>query len=346
MLELVKAAAWDVVIVGAGPAGLSAALVLGRCRRRVLLTDSGTPRSAAAHRLHGFLSRDGIDLGQFRASCREQLRPYPNVTLCDLEVRDIAGDMNSNFTICLADGTAQHARTVLLASGVFDELPAIPNIERFFGKTVHPCPYCEGWEMKDLPIAVYGKGSRGFEMARAMTAWSTDILLCTNGPAELTRNQERDLLANGIEIETAKIAELVGDGGELGLIRFETGAQRTRRALFFDTPCHPQSILAQKLGCQMTGSNSIRCGAYAATSVAGIYAAGNILQDVHLSIVAAGDGARAAFGINRTLTRQDFAMRAFQGRKRGCHQKRGEEKPAMNSSAVEQSRETALVESS
>jgi thioredoxin reductase len=343
MRELVKPTAWDVVIVGAGPAGLSAALVLGRCRRQVLLTDSGTPRSAAAHRMHGFLSRDGIDLDQFRASCREQLRPYASVTLCDVEVTDIMGDMKSYFTICLADGAAQHARTVLLASGVLDELPRLPNIERFFGKTVHPCPYCEGWEMKDLPIAVYGKGARGFEMARAMTAWSTDILLCTNGPAELTRNQERDLLANGIEIETAKVAELLGDGSELRSIRFETGEYRTRRALFFDTPCHPQSALAQKLGCRMTASKSIRCGAYAATSVAGIYAAGNILQDVHLSIVAAGDGARAAFGINRTLTRQDFAMRASQSRKRRSGPNRREQ-DALNSRPPDQLQDIALAE--
>jgi thioredoxin reductase len=183
-------------------------------------------------------------------------------------------------------------------------------------------------------------------MARAMTAWSTDILLCTDGPAELTRQQERDLLANGIEIETAKIAELVGHGSELQSIRFETGEHRARRALFFDTPCHPQSVLAQKLGCQMTGSKSIRCGAYAATSVPGIYAAGNILKDVHLSIVAAGDGARAAFGINRALTRQDFEMRATQSRKRGYQQKRRGEKEVLNLSTVEQRRDTALVECS
>jgi thioredoxin reductase len=307
---------WDVVIVGAGPAGLSAALILGRCRRRVLLTDTNTPRSAAAHRMQGFLSRDGVELEQFRATSREQLRVYPTITFRSVEVAAISRDENSNFTVRLDGGTAQHSRTVLLASGVFDELPRLANIEQFFGKTVHPCPYCEGWEMKDLPIAVYGKGSRGFEMARAMTAWSEDLILCTDGPADLSRKQERDLLANGVELVTEKIAELVGDGSELRAIRFETGEQRTRGALFFDTPCHPQSVLAKQLGCRMTPSGSIRCGTYAASSVAGVYAAGNILQDVHLSIVAAGDGARAAFGINRALTRQDFATRASQARKR------------------------------
>lgn len=255
-----RASVWDAVIVGAGPAGLSAALVLGRCRRQVLLTDSGTPRSAAAHRMHGFLSRDGIDLEQFRAVSREQLASYPGVTLSPVAVTSISGDAISNFTVRLEDGATHHARTVLLASGVFDELPKLPNIERFFGKTVHPCPYCEGWEMKDLPIAVYGKGARGFEMARAMTAWSSDLLLCTDGPAGLTPKQVRDLLANRVEVATTKVAELIGDGSELRSIRFETGEHRARRALFFDTPCHPQSMLAKQLGCRMTRGESIQCG--------------------------------------------------------------------------------------
>jgi thioredoxin reductase len=222
----------------------------------------------------------------------------------------------------LGDGAEHRSRTVLLATGVFDQLPPLPNIERYFGKTAHPCPYCEGWEMRDLPVAVYGKGSRGFEMARAMKAWSNDLLLCTDGPSSLTAKQQRELLANDVEIVTAKITDLVGDGSELQAIRFESGEQRLRRALFFDTPCHPQSVLAKQLGCRMTGSDSIQCGAYAATSVAGVYAAGNILKDVHLSIVAAGDGARAAFGINRALTRQDFARRAAQGRNRGPSRRR------------------------
>ncbi len=142
---------WDVVIAGAGPAGLSAALILGRCRRRVLLTDTDTPRSAAAHRMHGFLSRDGVDLDQFRDVSREQVRVYPSITEFSVAVTAISRNENSNFTVRLGDGSVQQTRTVLLSSGVFDELPRLPNIERFFGKTVHPCPYREGWEMKDLP---------------------------------------------------------------------------------------------------------------------------------------------------------------------------------------------------
>lgn len=300
---------WDVVIVGAGPAGLSAALILGRCRRRILLCDSGTPRSWAAHRMHGFLSRDGMALPKFRATAKQQLSAYPNVRFVAAPVASVRRTSRRRFAVRLAGRTVHHCRKVLLATGVFDQLPPLPRIDQFFGKTAHPCPYCEGWEMQDQSIAIYGKGTRGFEMSRAMTAWSSHLVLCTDGPARLSAKQRRQLDANAIEVVTDKIAELIGDNGNLHAIRFVNGMQRPFQALFFDTPCRPQSLIAAKLGCRMTASGSIQCGRYEASSVPGVYAAGNILKDVQLSIVAAAEGARAAFGINLALTREDFAQR-------------------------------------
>lgn len=299
---------WDVVIVGAGPAGMSAALILARCRRRVLLTDSGTPRSWAAHHTHGFLSRDGMDLQEFQRTGLKQLSAYPNVVFRPVEVRAIDAN-HEGFTVQLADDSQERCRKVLLASGVFDQLPEVPGIERYYGKTAHPCPYCDGWERQDLPLAIYGKASRGFEMARAMTAWSSDLILCTNGPARLSAAQRSALAAHDIEIIAEPIVELLGEHGELECLRFANGELRHRRALFFDTPCPCQSGLAQGLGCRMTRGGKIVCGRYEESSVPGVFAAGNILRDVQLSIVAAADGARAAFGINLALTREDFAER-------------------------------------
>jgi thioredoxin reductase len=300
---------WEVVIVGAGPAGLSAALILGRCRRRILLCDAGTPRSWAAHRMHGFLSRDGMDLNEFRATAHQQLSAYPNVRFIAAEVRSVKRTSTRRFAVRLADRTVQHCRKVLLASGVFDLLPKLPGIDQFFGTTVHPCPYCEGWEMQDLPVAIYGKGTRGFEMARAMTAWSSDLLLCTDGPTRLSARQRQQLDANRIEIVAEKIIELIGDNGKLQAIRFASGVERTCRALFFDTPCRPQSRIAEELGCRTTSSGSILVRKIRGEQRSGRYAAGNILKDVQLSIVAAAEGARAAFGINLALTREDFVRR-------------------------------------
>jgi thioredoxin reductase len=232
------------------------------------------------------------------------------------------------FTATLAGGRRLDCRKVLLASGVFDELPSIPGIERFYGKTAHPCPYCEGWEMRDAPIAVVGTGSRGFEMARAMTAWSSSLVLCTHGPAHLSPKQRQDLAAHGIEIRTERIIELAGEGGELRSIRFAEGGDRPSRALFFDTPCHAQSSLAETLGCRITRAGNIQCRRYEATSVPGVYAAGNILKDVHLSIVAAAEGARAAFGINLALTREAFTRNGRQTRGAVCIRRDADQPPS------------------
>ena len=300
----------DVIIVGAGPAGLSAALILGRCCRRVLICDRGTPRSWASHAIHGFLSRDGVPPDVFRERAREELRRYETVQVRAEAVVRAQRAPQGGFDALLEGGEIFRSRKLLLATGVMDELPPIPGVESYFGVSVFPCPYCDGWEMRDVPIAVYGRGRRGFEMARAMTAWTRDILLCTDGAPGLSRQQRDCLHANEVEVETERIAALQGEQGKLERIRFSSGREIARAALFFDTPCHPQSELARMLGCELNASGGIRCGRYEASSVPGVFVAGNILKDVQLSIVAAAEGARAAFGINRALTREDFSARA------------------------------------
>ena len=150
----------DVIIVGAGPAGLSAALVLGRCRRRVLVFDSGHPRNAASHGLHGYLTRDGIDPGEFLQIARDQLRQYETVQLRHVEVID-AQRLENSFEISLANGERFTSRRLLLATGVVDEIPQIEGMAEFYGTSVFHCPYCDGWEMRDQPLAVLGHGKAG-----------------------------------------------------------------------------------------------------------------------------------------------------------------------------------------
>ena len=302
--------AWDTIIIGGGPAGLSAALVLGRCCRKVLVCDAGTPRNWAAHEMHGFLTRDGIPPTEFRALCHQQLAQYDNVGFWGGEVTDVARESDLMFRVMLNDDRAEFARKILIATGVADQLPALPRIEEFWGKSVHQCPYCDGWELRGAPIAVYGKRSRGLEMARAMTAWTADIALCTDGPSRLQAPEREALARNDIELIEERIVELAGEDGQLRAVLFKSGRRLPRRALFFDTPCVSQSNLARKLGCQVTRKGGIRCGRYEATSVPGVFVAGNIIKDVQLAIVAAAEGTRAAFGINRSLTREDFERRA------------------------------------
>ncbi|HET9863295.1 MAG TPA: NAD(P)/FAD-dependent oxidoreductase [Steroidobacteraceae bacterium] len=299
---------WDVVIAGAGPAGLSAALILGRARRRVLICDTGTPRSWASKAMHGFLSRDGVPPAEFLAIGRRELRRYANVKFLPQEVAT-ARRTDDGFLVRLADRRVR-CRKLLIATGVFDIVPRIPGIDALFGHSVFQCPYCDGWEMRDRRLLAYGRGKRGFEMARALTAWSRDVVLCTDGRAAYSADDRRLLERNRIRLVERRITSLEGLKGRLRTVVFAGGERLRRDAMFFDTPSHGQSRLAESLGCRFGRDGGVLCGAYEATSVPGVFVAGNIIRDVQLSIVAAAEGARAAFGINRALTREDFARRA------------------------------------
>jgi thioredoxin reductase len=300
---------WDAIVVGGGPAGLSAALVLGRCRRRVLVCDAGEPRNRHSHQLHAYLTRDGVPPAEFLDMARAGLSAYPGVEIrhCTVTGAERAG---RQFVLRLADGTQARARKLLLATGVRDELPRVEGIEEFYGRTVHHCPYCDGWESRDEPIAVYGRRSRAFEMSRAMTAWSDDIVLCSDGAAGLTTEHKRQLARNGVRIIEDRIVRLAGSDGQLDAIVFADGRRLARRRLFFDLPSHAQSELPRQLGCRMRRDGSVHCSGYEATDVPGVFTAGNVAGDVQLVVFAAAEGAKAAFGINLSLTREDFELNA------------------------------------
>src|SRR3954464_12559788 len=187
---------YDVIIVGAGPAGLSAALILGRARRSVLVCDSGNPRNAASHALHGYLTRDGISPREFLALGRRELEPYETVSLRHIPAIDAERDQNGRFRVTLADGAVTHARKLLVATGVCDNLPDIPGFAELYGRSVFHCPYCDGWEVRDQPLALYGRGARrpglspeptgrGRGLRRELPGGSRGLVLCTDGPCEI-----------------------------------------------------------------------------------------------------------------------------------------------------------------
>ena len=171
---------FDVIIVGAGPAGLSAALVLGRCRRRVLVLDTDKPRNYASAALHAFLTRDGIHPQELRRIGREQLSQYDTVTLAQREAT-AARCVDDGFEVTLAGGERLRCRKLLLATGVVDELPPIEGVQELYGRSVFHCPYCDGWESRDQPVAVYSRTSKGVAFAIQLKVWSRDLVLCTDG---------------------------------------------------------------------------------------------------------------------------------------------------------------------
>jgi thioredoxin reductase len=296
---------YDVIIVGAGPAGLSAALMLGRCRRSVLVCDTGRPRNAASRALHGFLTRDGVSPAEFLRLAREQLLRYDTVELRNVEVLD-AECRDFRFHVTLATGEQAVSRKLLIATGVVDNLPPIEGFRDFYGASVFHCPYCDGWEVKDQPIAIYGRGERGLGLSLELTGWSRDLVLLTDGPAEIDDEGRSRLERNGIAVRDAPIARLEGTDGVLERIVFDTGEDLPRRALFFTTGQFQRSDLSVRLGCEFNEKGTVRTGRYESTHLHGLYVAGDASRAVQWVVVAAAEGAEAAFAINTDLVKEDL----------------------------------------
>jgi thioredoxin reductase len=295
---------YDVIVVGGGPAGLSAALILGRCRRRVLVCDAGYPRNARSEALHGFLSRDGTRPAELLECAREQLRPYETVTVRFTEVVN-AEQTSAGFAVILRDGSCWVASKLLLATGVVDELPAIQNIERFYGRSVHPCPYCDGWEWREQPLAVYGRGEKGSGLSLMLTIWSKDLVLCTDGPAQLSGAERERLVAHEIPVREEPIARLEGtEDGLLERIVFTNGEVLARQAMFFNTGERQRSPLIAKIGCELDEKGRAATGDFEESNVPGLYVVGDASGDVQFAIVAAAEGARAAVAINKAILRE------------------------------------------
>lgn len=298
---------YDCIVVGAGPAGLSAALMLGRCCRRVLVCDAGQPRNARSAHLHNYLTRDGVPPTQLLDLAREELQQYSTVELRNVEVLD-ATRSPDGFRIVCGDGKQFGARKLLLATGVVDELPDVEGLEPLYGTSVHHCPYCDAWEWRDQPIAIYGQGEAGCTLALALTVWSHDLVLCTDGPTGLTDDEGEQLGREGIAVREARIARLEGRDGKLERVVFTDGEPLARRALFVCVGQHQRSELARKLGCRFNGRGAVDTGSCEATDVPGLYVAGDSSKEAQFVVVAAAEGAEAGMAINKALLKEDLAQ--------------------------------------
>jgi thioredoxin reductase len=291
---------YDAIIVGGGPAGLSAALLLGRCRRRVLVCDEGMPRNRRARRMHGYLTRDGISPREFLQIARDEIARY------GVEFRQVkahnARKVADGFEVELEGGVRCLARKLLIATGVADQLPPISNVSEFYGSSVHHCPYCDGWEERDKRIAVY---ARKPGLALALLTWTSDVILFTDGHARIPR-KDRELLARrGVSVRTGKIARLEGEHGNLRRVVLENGDAVERDAMFFSTSQHQACDIASGLGCVMNRRGTVETNRLEMSNVPGLYVAGDASRDVQLVIVAAAEGAKAAFAINVALQEDD-----------------------------------------
>jgi thioredoxin reductase len=281
--------------------------MLGRCRRRVLVCDTGEPRNRWSHGVHGFLTRDGTPPATFLAIAREELGSYTTVELRDTRVVD-AAPADAGFLIRCEDGGTIRSRKLLLATGVVDEIPPVPGIEGLYGRSVHHCPYCDGWEWRDQPLASYGRGEAGARLALGLSVWSRDVLLCTDGPVAISKPMRERLDAMGIRIRKERIVRLEGRHGMLDRIVFQSGEPEARRALFFSNGQHQASDLPARLGCRFTKEGAVATGKCEATNVPGLYVCGDASKEAQFVVVAAAEGAEAGMAINKALLEEDLAV--------------------------------------
>lgn len=297
---------YDVLIIGGGPAGLSAALMLGRACRRALVIDDGRPRNSASHAMHGFLSRDGIPPREFLRISREQLAQYGTIHLLDGRVTD-GSRTEEGFEVMTADGRRFYGRKVIIATGVTDDLPGIDGLCDLYGRSVFHCPYCDGWEVRDQPLAVVGRDEEhGGGLALELLCWSRDVVLCSNGPAALGRDWRERLLRHGVSVREEPILRLEGRDGILERIVFTDGPPLARRALFFWSSRRQSSDLPKRLGCDPYDAEGCHMDKFGRGNVPGLYVIGDASRDILQVIVGAGEGSEAAIMVNAELIKEDF----------------------------------------
>lgn len=301
---------FDVIIVGGSTAGLTAALILGRFRRRVLVLDTGKPANRFSHASHNFFTRDGVPASELLAIAREQLTPYTSVEYRAVGATGIAQE-GEHFTVSLADGTQAQSRKVLLATGLKDSLESLEGAAEFWGHGIYHCPYCDGWEQRDKAIAIIADNTpspRWPLLAKVLRQLSADVTLCTNGYGDVALTaQDRDSLARyQIKVIDTPVRAVIGEAGVLQALQLEDGQQVPCESVFTHPENTQHSTLAATLGCELTEQGFVSIDAQGQTSITGVYAAGDMTTPMRQLVQASYQGATAAASINMALIMEDF----------------------------------------
>ncbi|MEJ7672253.1 MAG: NAD(P)/FAD-dependent oxidoreductase [Chitinophagaceae bacterium] len=223
---------YDVIIIGGGPSGLNAAVVLGRCRRKVLLFDHGKQRNLKSHGMHNYLTQDGIKPLEFLARARKEIKKY-GVILKHTAVTKATKKHKSHFTVTDGDRKVYHSKKLILATGLKDKLPEIPGAAVLYGTSMFHCPYCDGWEVTNKKIAVYSKIKGGGDLALTLTLWSNSITLFTDGKKYMRQEEKNILRKKNIQVIATPIQSFESKNRKLKNIILENGDKHAADALFF-----------------------------------------------------------------------------------------------------------------
>ncbi|WP_018758264.1 NAD(P)/FAD-dependent oxidoreductase [Paenibacillus terrigena] len=297
---------YDCAIVGGGPAGLNAALVLGRARRSVAVIDNNQPRNRVTHASHGFITRDNVTPAEFRRIAYEEVLRYPSVRHWQVDVAHIS-KTEQGFEISTQSDEIIQARKVILATGLREVFPDIEGLHDFYGTSIFNCPYCDGWELRDQPLVIVSEEAGIFHTAKILYNWSQDLVVCTNGLEILTREQQDILSSKGLHIMNKPIKAFTGKNRMLEEVHFTDGTWIKRSGGFITPTFVPKAAFGEQLGYETTAYGGIVTDPAGRSSVAGLYAAGDAAYVRPSQVIyAAAAGSKVAMTVNADLTDEDF----------------------------------------
>lgn len=289
----------DVVIIGGGPAGLNAALVLGRARKSVIVIDDLQPRNIVTRETHGFLTRDGASPREFRKAAHKELAAYPSVNRASDTASAVTGK-DGAFEITTVSGAVYSCKKLLFAVGKKDLPLSINGLAEVYGKSAFVCPYCDGWELRDKKLILLVNGTHALHLAKVISGWTKDYSICTNGPAELSDEERGELSRHGVLVHEAAIETIESEEGMVQQVLLEDGARLACDGIFAPKLTRG-SDLPQALGCEMNEAGSVLTDDYGKTNIPGVFSAGDAASEKYQAIAAAASGALTAIMINSEL---------------------------------------------
>lgn len=298
----------DCAIIGGGPAGLSAALVVGRGRKQVIVFDDEMPRNRVTQESHGFITNDGMTPFEIRQAGEADLQNYPNIQIKRSRMVEIQNN-EDNFALLTQEGERFEAKKIILATGLKDILPEIKGIHEVYGKTLFSCPFCDGWELKDKPLALIAENPRALHMAKLLSNWTKDLIVFTNGQQVFAEEEKALLSAHFIQVIDVPIMSIHHENGQMHSLHLANGETVKREGGFVASEFKQSAPFAESLGCQMTKNAGIETDILGRTTVSGVFACGDNLGGPAQLVLAAAAGSQAGMGVIHELVQEEFQQK-------------------------------------